>query len=374
MAQDLVWKTVTLQFDPALLKEGKDLRKDLSAIHLSEDGNLWLGCDEGASIERLTSSDRGQTFGKHQHFELKSLLSLQVSKKNPEKEIEIDIEGLAESDHYLWLVGSHSWKRKNYDPKESDAENFERLSTVKAEANRYMLARIPIVDGQLVKRNVDGTLTAAQLAIIDADKQGNLLMAALQDDPHLAAFIQAEIPSKDNGLDIEGLAVSHGRIFLGLRGPVLRGWAILLEVEVENTSPHLLKLKKIGQDDRHYKKYFLDLQGLGIREISIEGDDLLILAGPTMSLDGPVKIFRFVNGMHLGDNTFCKPQSFINIPYGEGVDHAEGMTQFQAIAGEPSLLLVYDSPAPQRLVGQNDIVADVFKKEWQVVKPQTSAD
>lgn len=370
MAQDLVWKTVTLQFDPALPK----VRKDLSAIHLSEDGNLWLGCDEGASIERLTSSDRGQTFGDHQHFELEKLLSLQVSKKNPEKEIEIDIEGLAESDHYLWIVGSHSWKRKNYDPKESDAENFERLSKVKAEANRYLLARIPIVNGQLVKSNADSTLTAAQLEMIDGRKQGNALMAAIQDDPHLAAFIRAEIPSKDNGLDVEGLAVSHGRIFLGLRGPVLRGWAILLEVEVENTSPNLLNLKNIGPDDRLYKKYFLDLQGLGIREISIEGNDLLVLAGPTMSLDGPVKIFRFVNGLDLEANTFARPQWFINIPYGEGVDHAEGITQFKAIAGEPSLLVVYDSPAAKRLVGENDLVADVFKEEWQAFKPQSSSD
>ena len=31
------------------------------------------------------------------------------------------------------------------------------------------------------------------------------------------------IPSNDNGFDVEGLAVSGNRVFLGLRGPVLAG-------------------------------------------------------------------------------------------------------------------------------------------------------
>lgn len=364
MTQDSVWKQVTLQFNPAFPK----VREDLSAIHLSENGNLWLGCDEDAFIERLSSLDGGQTFGNHQRFPVKDYIDLPVSGA---KEVEVDIEGLAESDHYLWLVGSHSWKRKSPKPDRTDAENVKRLATIEAEANRYLLARIPIIDQALAIANPDESLTAAKL---ETTRDGNLLTEALKDDPHLGAFVKSDIPSKDNGFDIEGLAVSHNRIFLGLRGPVLRGWAVLLELAVENTSPHLLKLKKIGRKDRLYKKYFLDLNGLGIREISIEGDDLLILAGPTMSLDGPVKVFRFVNGMHLGDNTFCKPQFFINIPYGEGVDHAEGITQFQAIAGEPSLLVVYDSPYSKRLVGKNDIVADVFKEEWQAVKPPTSSD
>ncbi|WP_457090403.1 DUF3616 domain-containing protein [Microvirga sp. P5_D2] len=37
------------------------------------------------------------------------------------------------------------------------------------------------------------------------------------------------IPSKENGFDVEGLAVREGRISPGLRGPVLRGHAVVLD-------------------------------------------------------------------------------------------------------------------------------------------------
>ncbi len=50
-----------------------------------------------------------------------------------------------------------------------------------------------------------------------------------------------------------------------------------------------------------------------------------------------------------------------DIPYGNGDDHAEGMTLFQDVAGIPSLLVVYDSPAKTRLVGESGVIADVFK-------------
>ena len=340
--------------------ETPELREDLSAVHLSSDGHLWLGCDEGANLERLTliNPDTKDNFGEHKRFQIQDYLDLPAN-----DETEVDIEGLAESDHYLWLVGSHSWKRKSPKSDRSDAYNIKRLATIEAEANRYLLARIPLIEGELYQSHPSPSdsnkmLSAAKL---EATRDGNLLTEALADDPHLGAFVKSEIPSKDNGFDIEGLAVSHDRIFLGLRGPVLRGWAVILELQVENSGNGLLKLKKIGDNGRRYKKLFVNLQGLGIREVSIEGEDLIILAGPTMSLDGPVKIFRLENGMHLGDNTLSKPKAVIDIPFGEGYDHAEGITQFTDLSGKPSILVVYDSPDPKRLIGTHDILADVFE-------------
>ncbi|MNG03413.1 hypothetical protein D3C84_864920 [compost metagenome] len=35
-----------------------------------------------------------------------------------------------------------------------------------------------------------------------------------------------------------------------------------------------------------YRKHFFALNGLGFRDLCTSGDDLLILAGPTMDLDG----------------------------------------------------------------------------------------
>ena len=40
------------------------------------------------------------------------------------------------------------------------------------------------------------------------------------------------LPGKDNGLDVEGIAVAGPRVYLGLRGPVLRGWATIVEIAV----------------------------------------------------------------------------------------------------------------------------------------------
>ena len=39
---------------------------------------------------------------------------------------------------------------------------------------------------------------------------------------------------------------------------------------------------------------FLPLAGLGVRDLHLDGDDLLLLAGPTMVLDGAVRVFRWV--------------------------------------------------------------------------------
>ena len=54
------------------------------------------------------------------------------------------------------------------------------------------------------------------------------LVDVLRADPHLAPFVA--IPARDNGLHVEGLAVGGDRLFVGLRGPVLRGWAVVLEL------------------------------------------------------------------------------------------------------------------------------------------------
>jgi hypothetical protein len=347
---------IKLQFNG----DNPQLREDLSAVHLSNDGYLWIASDEGTSLERLKliNPEIKDTFGEHKSFKVQNYLDLPDGNKT-----EIDIEGLAESDNYLWFVGSHSHKRQSPTQGKPDAENSQTLATIQTKSNRYLLARIPLIKGELHKTHAAPSDPNKQLsaAKLESTREGSLLTETLADDSHLGTFFKANIPSKDNGFDIEGLAVNHDRIFLGLRGPVLRGWAIILELEVKNTSPSLLRLKKVGEHDRRYKKLFVNLQGLGVRELSIEGDDLIILAGPTMSLDGPVKIFRLENGTHLDDNSFSHPTVVMDIPYGDGCDHAEGITQFTSLSGKPALLVVYDSPDPKRLVGTQDILADVFE-------------
>jgi hypothetical protein len=335
----------------------KKHRKDISAVRLTPDKHLWLGSDETSTIERLSFVD-AQNFAKHKQFHVTDFITLPAS-----EEEEIDIEGLAYDNYYLWLMGSHSYKRKKPKDKHSDEENIQRLAEITSEPNRYIIGRIPLVDGELLPscphpKNPDVELSAAKLEVTP---QGNLLMEALADDPHLGFFVKATIPGKDNGFDLEGLAVYQNRVFLGLRGPVLRGWAIILEIEFEISSSGLMRLKEIPDNKKRYKKHFIFLNGLGIRDLLLDAEDFLILAGPTMDLDGPVQVYRLKNGVHLPEDVLKHPEIVLNIPYGIGEDHAEGMILFQEIIGVPSLLTLYDSPAKNRLIEDTGVLADVFQ-------------
>jgi hypothetical protein len=363
-AQNLV-----LEFDPAAaaIGKGKNLRDGLSvAAQIGE--SLWVANDETISLERLTLNRSGEngmpTHGRaHATFALIDYLDLPMPPSaDPEDTVEADLEGLAYEEGMLWLVGSHSLKRKK--PKDNTDKAAQQLAKISRDGNRFLLARIPVVEAEagwrLARR--DEQRAAARLA---GNKESNELTDTLRDDPHLAPFLG--IPGKDNGFDIEGLAVADGRLFLGLRGPVLRGWAVILELEVKSDadSPEILHLKPIAHDGRPYLKHFLQLGGLGIRDLCRDGEDLLILAGPTMDLDGPVRVLRWREGakrhksgeMVQGEAL----QWLLDIPNGEGVDHAEGMTLFSAEGGKAqSLLVVYDAAAEQRKQGDNAVMADIF--------------
>lgn len=362
--------SATLTFDSSL----SSLRDGLS-VALQIDNTLWVANDETISLERFNiqeaAAGEAVKCNAHQSFSLADFLSLQIPAEAGKKVVEADIEGLAYASEtgYLWLTGSHSLKRKNAERGKSLEKNIERLADVSADGNRFLLARIPVVKQSgtycLAGRMEADGRTAAQL---HGDKSGNDLTRALDDDEHLGKFLH--IPGKDNGFDIEGLAVVGPRLLLGLRGPVLRGWAVLLEIEpVEGEgSLNTLVLKKIGPGERPYRKHFLSLNGLGIRDLCVSGDDLLILAGPTTDLDGPVSVFRWRDGAKSERDNFVFADQFekvLEVPFGEGpdqgTDHAEGMCLLKpGLQADMSLLIVYDSIAPWRKRGDTEVEGDLF--------------
>ncbi|MBD2038273.1 DUF3616 domain-containing protein [Leptolyngbya sp. FACHB-321] len=365
---------VLLEFDSQLnqLSKGKKLHDGLSVV-VQIGPTLWVANDETISVERLSrqeAADGNCKYGDHKQFALQDYLQLPVppsGSKDGKKIEEADIEGLAYDSGYLWLVGSHSLKRSKPDPEDSSAKSIKHLAKVSRDGNRFLLARIPVAEEtytleKAVKQN-GKQLTAAQL---HGKQTGNALTTALAKDKHLQSFLA--IPGKDNGFDIEGLAVLGNRIFLGLRGPVLRGWAVMLELEVEEKSPSSLKLRKIGTGKRPYRKHFLNLNGLGIRDLCVQEADLLILAGPTMDLDGPVMLFRWSGGTQPSGESLVDGDALdtiMNIPRGQGQeqrqDHAEGMTLFGPNGSDTcSLLVVYDSASASRQVGTSGVKADVF--------------
>ena len=76
-----------------------------------------------------------------------------------------------------------------------------------------------------------------------------------------------------------------------------------------------------------FVKHFLDLGGLGVRDLTVDGDDLIVLAGPTMLLDGPVRLLRWPGGAKADAATLVRSEELeliYELPYGSGNDHAEG--------------------------------------------------
>ena len=196
---------------------------------------------------------------------------------------------------------------------------------------------------------------------------------------HLGWFVKGlvsgenPLPSKDNGFDVEGLAVrasSDGstQLLLGLRGPVLRGFAVILELSPSADGEEKLELGPLPGGGARYRKHFLDLRGLGVRDLGFVGEDLWILGGPTMALDGPVALFRWrapLERLASGDTLTRldgdRLKRELLLPFGDGDDHAEGFALLPG--GSPNtleLFVVYDSPSEQRLVGAADVLGDVF--------------
>lgn len=353
---------------PILEFAQEEIADSLSAVVVV--GNcLWVASDEATSIERLSSSD-GVTFNNHRSFPLNDLIDLPA--QETEFDQEIDIEGLDHHDSYLWLIGSHSIKRKKVDKDGTTQKRIKKLAKTEIKGNRFILARIPLLAtdepaSQQPVRSIEDpnkperTLSAGQL---EGDLESNALTNAIRQaengrgDLHFASFLT--IPGKDNGFDIEGLAVSGERIFIGLRGPVLRGWAGILEVSINEAGPARLNLRDIGPDGRQYKKHFLDLGGLGVRSLGVDGEDLLILAGPTMNLDGPVAVFRWRGALASSEEQLIFADDLervLSVPFGIGSDHAEGMT---LIDDPKRLLIVYDSPGAERRISDKAVKADVF--------------
>jgi hypothetical protein len=361
-------RTLSLDFLPQHDGPGapKPLREGLSAV-LQIGRTLWVANDESASVERLTLDSGGLAAGGHVSFALADYLDLPLcAEGDPPRVPEVDVEGLEHDGGYLWMVGSHSLKRKKPSLGDPTKDPQKRLARLSVDANRYLIARIPVAIGDdglpALVRNAGGH-RAARLRDARDGGLGNALMEALRDDRHFADFLR--IPGKDNGFDVEGLAVSGERVFLGLRGPVLRGWAAVLEIRLEDDGDGLLRLAPLDDEGSRVRKHFLALGGRGVRDMHADGDDLLILAGPTMDLDGAIAVLRWPGALRTGGPQMVPAdwlQHLLDVPHGVGCDRAEGICRF-APSGDSRadhLLVVHDAAAPERQPGTSRLLADVY--------------
>jgi hypothetical protein len=319
---------------------------NLSAVR--PDGTcLWIAGDETATVERLKADGAG--YGEHTTFRLADFLTLPGSPDD-----EVDVEGLARHGPYLWAVGSHSSRRKQIKAKHDGDKAVRRLAEVIDEPSRRLVARLAVAEGQAglpeIVKETPGGHTSALLP--------GGITGLLTFDPHLAPFLA--IPGKDNGFDIEAVAVRNESLYLGLRGPVLRGWAVVIALQpLYNPLLDALELAPLDDDGAVYRTHFLDLDGLGVRDLCPDGADLLVLAGPSMALDGPVRLYRWRDAFLDEASRIVRAPTLgreLDLPFGAGDDHAEGI----GLLDGRRLLVVYDSPAPTRLVTRGTVLADVL--------------
>jgi hypothetical protein len=333
----------------------KQTTQDLSTALRTPTGSLLVAGDELASLELLAPTpSEPHVYTAQERIDLHAPLELAA-------DAEVDIEGLAcsEDGAAMFVIGSHSARRKKPRGKR-EKEDLERLASVKVEDSRNVLLRLPLDHGVPVIGDEPGKLVAK----LPGDGERSLL-GLLADDPHLGPFVRRDasvpIPGKDNGFDIEGLAYLNGRLLVGLRGPVLRGWAFVLDFELEVRGE---ELDIVGKKQR-YRKHALDLDGLGVRELIVCGDDLLVLAGPTMALDGAHRIFRWPGGpSQKRDSVVAQGKGqlehLFDVPSLQGYDRAEGATLTSWFRERDALLVVYDSPTKARMLDAHTVIADVF--------------
>jgi len=334
---------------PAVPEVEDDPINDLSAA-VRVGSTLFLGSDEGMSIERLRTHENGWVgCGTLQLSEC-----LQVSSSD-----EADIEGLAEDDGWLWVLGSHAKTRPKLKKRADERIELKTYADLNDTRPRCLVARLPLApdpdnEGLLKPVAIDGDRRAQ---LLKQTRHGNALARILARDPLIGPF--THIPAKEGGVDLEGIAVAFPRVALGMRGPVIQTYAVLLEFEVTERGPEL------AIDGGVYKR-MIDLEGLGIRDLKRFGDDLLILAGPTTALDGPCAVYRWrdwLNQPAAHKHTVClhRPERIIELGFGRGNDHPEALALIDD-NGASRLLVICDSPASHRLDrARRTVSCDLFE-------------
>ncbi len=173
---------------------------------------------------------------------------------------EIDAEGVAYDDGYLYVVSSHGLSRKGCKYRES--QNFIFRFPVDAETGKPDFE----FEDDVVASKVEVSARLRKLI-----RKTDIIY------PYMDACLSS------NGANFEGLAVADDQIYLGFRAPSLDSYAFVLEVPVDSVFGD-------ASDDRAIHALKLG-KGAGIRDLAAVNGGLLVLSGPAFSADVPQRIF-----------------------------------------------------------------------------------
>ena len=117
------------------------------------------------------------------------------------------------------------------------------------------------------------------------------------------------------------------------------------------------------------RKHFLQLDGLGVRDLHFSGDDLYILAGPTMVLNGEIRVFKWPAAAPLlAANR--DPVRFeealtesVSLPHGRGTNRAEALCDLPPAlsGGLPTWIVLYVALGADRKEVKHTVFGDLVR-------------
>ncbi|WP_299490701.1 DUF3616 domain-containing protein [Acaryochloris sp. IP29b_bin.137] len=302
-----------IQYQEQIKFEGSVHQEDdISAIVAFKDF-LAIGSDESKDVVQLLRQEE-------KGYSVISNISLST---NDDSDEEIDIEGMAiDKESILYVIGSHSAKRKTIKTSKTYLVNRQRLATVVQETKKNTIFKLKLDSntGQPLKRELN-----------------TQLKDVLEQNIVLSRFLN--IPSKENGIDIEGLAVHDKQLYIGFRGPVLRGnYVPVMVAEFD--------------DLLDYELRYVQLAGNGIRDITRVKAGFLLIAGPVGDAPGPYQLYLW-NGKDTipGEDRpttsdYCQLIGEIPRPEKYPEAKAEGVTVLEDNGTKMTAIIIYDG-APQ---------------------------
>jgi hypothetical protein len=314
--------TIAQSYDIHLIGKIKN-SQDQSASTFVDGKFLILGGDEDNDLQVLTQEST------HSY---KVIQNISLNEKLYKGEI--DVEGLTSISNDVFVIGSHSMVRKKVSSANTLDDNLKKIEFVKDGSSRRSIFRFKI-DMQ------------SGLPVTKIEEES--IWPLLIDNPILKRFTQ--IPSKENGIDIEGMSIDKNRnIYIGLRGPVLRGNHAIIIVINEN---ELFS----GKAHKDYSLRFINLNGFGIRGMTNVKDGFLVLAGPVSGLRMDHKIY-FWNGestipsSSLSNKYILKELFSLKSPASSPFGNGESLSLIKENSENYELLVTFDNAkngAPQKL-------------------------